>query len=110
MGLNMTTHNERNVVWMVFAWRNYNHNYNLSIYLNSAKLECVQKVKHLGMCLTPDMFNSKELIEKKENFIGQTNHILAKYANIYSHVKCKSHLYELETWDLSNLLFEYCFR
>ncbi len=29
---------------------------------------------------TPDMDNSKELIEKKGNFIGQANHILTKYA------------------------------
>ncbi len=47
--------------------------------VNVAKLECVQKVKHLGMWFTPDMDNSKELIEKKENFIDQANHILTKY-------------------------------
>ncbi len=44
--------------------RKYNPNNNISIYLNGAKLECVQNVKHLGMWFTPDMDSSKELFEK----------------------------------------------
>ncbi len=59
------------------------------VFKNGAKPEYVQKVKHLGMSFTPDMDNSKELIEKKGNFIGPANHILTKYGKIYSPVKCK---------------------
>ncbi len=63
------------------------------------------------MWFTPDMDNSKELIEKKGNFIGQANHILTKYGKMYSPVKCKMietyvcHFYESETWDFSNSNF-----
>ncbi len=64
---------------MVFSRIKYNQNNNINIYLNCAKLECVQKVKHLGMWFTLDMHNRKELIEKKANFIGQAIHILTKY-------------------------------
>ncbi len=39
-------------------------------YIDGTKLECVQNVKHLGMWFTPDMDNSRELFERKGNFIG----------------------------------------
>ncbi len=60
---------------IVFSTK-YNQNNNISIYLNGVKHECVQKVKHFGIWFTQDMDNSKELIEKKGNVIGQANHIL----------------------------------
>ncbi len=68
-------------------------------------------MKHLGMWFTPHMDNIKELIEKKGNFIGQANHILTKYGNMYSPVKCKMiekyccHYYGSETWDFCNSNF-----
>ncbi len=105
------TYNEMKSVCMVFSRRKYKQNNNINIYLNGVKLECVQKVKHLGMWFTPDMDNSKELIEKKGNFIGQANHILTKYGNMYSPVTCKMietyccHFYGSETWDFSNSNF-----
>ncbi len=64
------TYNDKKFVCMVFSGRKYNQNNNINIYLNGAKLECVQKVKHLGMWFTPDMDNSKEFIENKGYFIG----------------------------------------
>ncbi len=64
-------YNENKSVCMVFSRRKYNQNNNINIYLNGAKLECVRKVKHLGIWFTSDMDNSKELIEKKGNCIGQ---------------------------------------
>ncbi len=105
------TYNEKKSVCMVFLRRKYNQNNNINNYLNWAKLECEQKVKHLGMWFTQDMDNSKELIEKKVNFIGQANHILPKYGQMYSPVKYKMietyccHLYGSETCDFSNSNF-----
>ncbi len=105
------TYNEMISICMVFKRRKYNQNNNINIYLNGAKLECVQKAKHLGMWFTPDMDNSKELIEKKGNFIGQVNHILMKYGQMYSPMKCKTveayfcHFYGSEIWDFSNCNF-----
>ncbi len=55
------------------------------------------------------MDNSKKLIEKKGNIIGQANHILTKYGKMYSPVKCKMietyccHFHGSET-----LEFSYC--
>ncbi len=43
------TDNEKKSVCMLFSRRKYNQNNNINIYLNGAKLECVQKVKHLGL-------------------------------------------------------------
>ncbi len=68
---------------MVFSRRRYNQINNIRIYLNGAKFVCMQKVKRLDMWVTSDMDNSKELIEKKGNFIGQTNHTLTKYGKMY---------------------------
>ncbi len=53
------TYNEKKSVYMVLARRKYNQNNNINIYVNGAKLECVQKVKHLGMWFTPEMDNCK---------------------------------------------------
>ncbi len=71
-------------------------------------LNVMQKVQHLGMWFTPDMDNSKELIEKKGHFIGQANNILRNYGKMYSPVKCKiietycCHFYGSQTCDFSN--------
>ncbi len=62
-----------------------NQNNNISIYLNGSKLVCMQKVKHLGMWFTLDMDNSKELIEKKGNFIIQTNYINKLWKDVQSY-------------------------
>ncbi len=72
------TYNEKKSVCMVFSRRTYNQNNNINIYLNGAKLECVQRMKHLGMWFTPDKDNRKELIENKGYFIVHANHILSK--------------------------------
>ncbi len=71
----------------------------------------MQNLKHLGMWFTPDIDNSKKLIEKKRNFIGQANPILIKYGKMYSPVKCKMiesyccHFYGSETLDFGNSNF-----
>jgi hypothetical protein len=103
-------YNEKKSVCIVFSRKKSPQN-KISVYLNGAKLECVEKVKHLGMWITTDMDNSVEINNKRGHFIGQANHVLSKYSKMYSAVKCRMieayccHFYGSETWDFSHCNF-----
>ena len=107
-------YNEKKSMCIVYTRkRNFRtDNIDTCIYLNGTKLECVKKVKHLGMWITSDLENTTELIDKRGNFIGQANHILCKYSKMSCGVKCKMidsyccHFYGAETWDFNSRYFE----
>lgn len=105
-------YNEKKSVCIVYSRKRNAQSNDVSIFLNGTKLDCVRKVKHLGMWLTPDLENKTELIDKRGSFIGQANHVLTKYAKMSSNVKCRMidsyccHFYGAETWDFNCSKFD----
>ena len=82
------------------------------IYLNGQRLECTEEVKHLGIYMRYDLSTETDILKKRGDFIGRTNHILSKYKGMASEVKCKMvsshccHYYGSETWNFNDKHFK----
>ncbi len=59
------------------------------VYLNNKKLQCVDKVKHLGITVHFNLVDDHEIRRKKGDFIGCTNSLRAQYGNLSSDVQSR---------------------
>ncbi len=81
------------------------------VYLNNKKLQCVDKVKHLGITLRFNLVDDNEIMRKKGNFIGITNSLRAQYGKLSSDVLSRlfntysTYVYGTETWNLREPMF-----
>ncbi len=75
------------------------------VYLNNKKLQCVDKVKHLGITVCFNLVDDDEIRRKQGDFIGITNSLHAQYATLSSvqsrlfNTYC-THFYGAETWNV----------
>ncbi len=59
------------------------------VYLNNKKLQCVDKVKHLGISIRFNLLDDHEIRRKKGDFIGRTNSLRAQYGKLSSDVQSR---------------------
>ncbi len=78
------------------------------IILNGTTLKCVDSVKHIGIVMTHNCKDDKDIHAKRGKFIGEANFVISKYGVLTSEVQCKlfqtycSNIYGSDTWLLSN--------
>ncbi len=59
------------------------------VYLNNKKLQCVDKVKHLGITVCFNLVDDDEIRRKKCDFIEIINSLHAQYGKLASDVQAR---------------------
>lgn len=103
-------YNEKKTVCMCFSKQREMDKF--SVYLNGKELDCVDKVKHVGITVRHNLQDDSEIRQKRGDFIGRTNYVLAKYSKMSSDIKTKmfntycTHMYGCETWNVREQAFD----
>ncbi len=94
-------YNEKKTV--VICFLRSNERIQSDVYLNNTKLQCVDKVKHLGITVHFNLVDDDEIRRNKGDFIGITNSLYAQYGKLSSDVQSRlfntycTHFYWAET-------------
>ena len=79
-----------------------------TFYIGGKPIEFVESFTHLGHLITNRMDDSADILERRSNFIGQTNNMLCHFGKLNPYVRnrlfqsyCTS-LYGCELWQLNN--------